>query len=154
MKKILSILLLLLTVSFGYSQKSYGVSFKELEQKMTQQPRPILIKMYTGWCAICKIQDKQIEKDNALQQILANNYYYIELDAESREPISFNKTIYTFIPHGTGGLHALAALLGEAKGSYPCWVLLLPDYTIEVRYDGLIKSRKLVKILSQFSEQH
>lgn len=154
MKKILSILLLLLTVSFGYSQKSYSISFKELEQKMTQQPRPILIKMYTGWCAICKIQDKQIEKDNALQQILANNYYYIELDAESREPISFNKTIYTFIPHGTGGLHELAALLGDTKGSYPCWVLLLPDYTIEARYNGLIKSRELVKILSQFSKQN
>ncbi|RWX03746.1 thioredoxin family protein [Flavobacterium cerinum] len=154
MKKIVSITLLLFAVSFGYSQKSYGISFKELEQKMAQQPRPILIKMYTGWCAICKIQDKQIEKDSALQQLFANNYYYIELDAESREPITFNTTIYTFIPHGTGGLHALAALLGDAKGAYPSWVLLSPDYKIEARYNGLIKSRELVKILSQFSEQH
>lgn len=154
MKKICCITFLLFTVSLGYGQKSYAVSFKNLEQKMAQQPRSILIKIYTGWCAICKIQDKQIEKDSGLQQLLANNYYYIELDAETREPITFNRTTYTFIPHGTGGLHALAALLGEAKGSYPCWVLLSPDYTIEARYNGLIKSRELVKILSQFSEQH
>lgn len=154
MKKIFVISLLLFAVSIGYSQKSYGISFKELEQKMTQQPRPILIKMYTGWCAICKIQDKQIEKDSALQQLLANNYYYIELDAESREPITFNTTIYTFIPHGTGGLHALAALLGDSKCAYPSWVLLSPDYKIEARYNGLIKSGELVKILSQFSKQY
>lgn len=154
MKKVCSILLLLFAASIGYSQKSYGISFKELEQKMTQQPKPILIKMYTGWCAICKIQDKQIEKDKALQEILANNYYYLELDAESRTPITFNGTVYKFVPHGTGGLHELAAQLGDAKGSYPCWVLLSPDYKIAVRYNGLIKSIELVNILSQFSKQY
>ncbi|MNK01332.1 thiol:disulfide interchange protein precursor [compost metagenome] len=147
MKRSITYLLLLFAVSFGYSQKSYTVSFKELEQKMAQQPRAILVKMYADWCTICKIQDKQIEKNDSLQQILSNNYYYLELNAESREPIAFNGTVYKFIPQGTGGLHELASQLGEAKSSYPAWVLLSPDYKIIARYNGLLKSSELIELL-------
>lgn len=147
MKRSITYLFILFAVSFGYSQKNY-VSFKELEQKMAQQPRPVVIKMYTDWCTICKIQDKQIEKNDSLQQTLADNYYYLEFNAESREPVTFNGAIYKFIPHGTGGLHELASQLSEAQSSYPVWIFLSPDYKIIARYNGLLKSTELIKLLS------
>lgn len=148
LKKKFTYILLLFAVSFGYGQKNYTVSFKELEQKMTQQPRYIIIKMYTDWCAICKIQDKQIEKNDSLKEILAHNYYYLEFNAESREAVTFNGTVYKFIPQGTGGLHEFASQLSEAKSSYPAWVLLSPDYKIIARYNGLFKSGDLIRLLS------
>lgn len=119
---------------------------------MAEESRPILIKMHTDWCAVCKLQDRQIEKDKALQHQLAEGFYYIEFDAESRESLVFNGTEYNFIPHGTGGLHALAAELSETKASYPAWILLSPDYTILARYNGLLKSGELREILSKISQ--
>lgn len=140
-----------LTVSIGYSQKNYTVTFTDLPQKMAVQPRPILIKMHTGWCAVCKLQDRQIEKNKALQYQLAEGFYFLELDAESRKTIVFNGIEYAFVPHGTGGIHALADYLSEARASYPVWVLLSPDYSIIARYNGLLKSNELREILYKIS---
>lgn len=152
MKRLLYIALLLLTVSIGYSQKSYTVTFTELPQRMAQEQRPIVIKMYTKWCAICKLQDRQIEKNKALQDQLAEGFYFIEFDAESKQSVVFNGLEYNFTPNGTGGLHALAAKLSEAKASYPAWVFLSYDYTILARYNGLLKSENLTKILLQVAK--
>lgn len=152
MKKLLYIAFLFLTVSIGYSQKNYAVTFNVLAQKMAVQPRPILIKMHTGWCSICKLQDRQIEKNKALQNQLAEGFYFIEFDAEYKQPIVFNGIEYNFIANGTGGLHALAAKLSEAKASYPAWVLLSSDYTILARYNGLLKSSELMEILSKINQ--
>lgn len=152
MKKLLYIAIFILTVSIGYSQKNYVITFRDLPQKMAKESRPILIKMHTDWCAVCKLQDRQIEKDKALQHQLAEGFYYIEFDAESREPLVFNGTKYSFIPHGTGGLHALASELNEAKASYPAWILLSTDYTILARYNGLLKRGELREILSKISQ--
>lgn len=149
MKKLLFITVLFLTVSISYSQKNYAVTFTDLPQKMAAAPRHILIKMHTGWCAVCKLQDRQIEKDKALQHQLAEGFYFLELDAESREFIVFNDIEYKFVSNGTGGLHALAAKLSEARASYPAWVLLSPDYSIIAHYNGLLKSNELREILSK-----
>jgi len=149
MKKFLYIAILFLTASFGYSQKNYAITFEELPQKMAVQPRPILIKMHTNWCSVCKLQDRQIENNKALQDQLAEGFYFIEFDAESKKPIVFNGVDYKFIANGTGGLHALAAKLSEAKASYPSWVLLYPDYAILARYNGLFKSNELMDILAK-----
>lgn len=148
MKKILLTAILFCTVALGYSQKSYEVSFIDLPAKMAQQPRPVLIKMYTGWCAVCRLQDRQIEKDSNLQRLLADKVYYVVFDAESRAPIVFNGKKYLFVPQGTGGIHALAAELSEAK-SYPAWVLLSPVYTAEAHHNGILKSSELTQILTK-----
>lgn len=148
MKEILLTVLLLFAVTSGYSQQDYEVSFTDLPAKMAQHPRPVLIMMYTGWCAICRLQDRQIEKDSNLQRLLADKVYYVVFDAESRAPIVLNGKKYLFVPQGTGGIHALAAELSEAK-SYPAWVLLSPDYKPEAHYNGLLKSSELTQILTK-----
>ncbi|MCO6148204.1 thioredoxin family protein [Flavobacterium sp. NRK1] len=147
MKKQFLILLIIFAASFGYSQKNYTVTFTELTLKMAQEPRPIIIKIYTDWCAICKLQNKQIEKDSNLMQLLVNNYYYIAFNAESHEAIVFNGKVYHFIPQGTGGINALAAELSKAKSSYPYWVFLDSDYKILFQYNGLLKSKHLNTLL-------
>jgi len=148
MTKIYLAILVFLNFSVGYSQKTYATTFEELPLKMAKEPKPILIKMYTAWCAVCKLQDRQIEKDNQLQKLLSDKYYYIEFNAESREAVLFNGREYIFLPNGKGGLHALANAFSEAKGSYPSWILLSPDYKLLSGYNGLLKSKDLIRVLS------
>jgi thioredoxin-related protein len=142
--------LLLLTAIAGHSQKSYAVTFTALPEKMAETPRPLLIKVYTDWCSICKIQDKKIEKDKELQAVLANQYYYLELNAESTEAVSFNGKVYRFIPHGvSGGIHELAMQLCNKQAAYPCWVLLSKDYKTRLLYNGLIQAKDLKHLLKE-----
>lgn len=133
-----------------FSALNYGqsISFEELQDKITQNQKPILIKIEAPWCSICKIQNKQIEKDTELKKILSEKYYYLKLDAETKQDIVFNNKTYSFIPQGlSSGTHSLASELNNNSQAYPAWILLSPDYKIISRYNVLIKSQQLKKLL-------
>ncbi len=144
------LILFLFTTSVLLSQEKNTVSFEELPSKMQAEPRPILIKVHTKWCSICKIQDKRIEKSPELKKALSEKVYYLQLDAETKETIVFNNKVYKFIPHGTtGGLHELAAHLCGTGNAYPCWVILSPGYKKLSQYSGLLTSRELLKTIGE-----
>jgi len=140
MKIITSILFLFAIL--GYSQ-SPSITFEALPQKLAEEPRPILLKVYTNWCAVCKIQDKKIEKYEALQKLLSEKCYFLELDAESRKTIFFNNTEYRFLGSGTGGMQSLAAAMVNPGDGYPTWVLLDGNYKFIGKYSGLIEAEEL-----------
>lgn len=148
MKALQNVLLLLICCT-AYSQKPYAVTFGELHMKMKDVPKPVVIKVSTEWCCICKMQDRQIEKSPETQQLLAGDYYYLELDAETRQNIFFGNNEYRFIPNGKGGIHELAATLCGANSSYPCWVFLSPEYEIVSVYNGLLKKGQLISMLKK-----
>lgn len=131
------------------SQKSYITQFESLSDSIITNPKPILIKIYTNWCAICKIQDKKIEKDTAIQKLLSEKVYYLTLNAESKETIVFNDKSYSYKPNGAkSGHHELATILTNNSSAYPHWVLLSPNYKILGSYSGLLKEEELKELLS------
>lgn len=135
--------------SVSHGQNSYVSTFEKLKVQNTLAPRPILIQISAPWCAVCKIQQRKIEKDNSLKAVLAKSYYYIELDAECKDDITFNGQLYSFIPHGTtGGVHGLAVHLDPA-GAYPAWILISPDYKMLYRYNGLLQPDQLKEFLTK-----
>ena len=123
------------------------VTFTYLQDSMAKHPKPIVIKIYTEWCSYCKMQDMQIKRSPALQQLLSEKYYYVTLNAECRQPIVFNDTTYSFIPYGTQGIHALAAKLMEHHAAYPAWVVLDTSYRVKVFYTGMLKDKSLLAFL-------
>jgi len=142
------LLSLLFTISIGYSQ-SPAITFEALPQKLAAAPRPILVKVYTTWCAVCKIQDKKIEKDEAFKKLLSEKCYFLELDAESRKRIFFNNREYQFLGNGTGGMHSLAAAMANPKDGYPMWVLLDVNYKFIGKHNGLLEAEQLKELLSK-----
>lgn len=144
MKK-LCIFLFIIFSALNYGQ---SISFEELQDKIIRSQKPILIKIEAPWCSVCKIQNKQIEKDRELKKILSEKYYYLELDAETKQDIIFNNKTYSFVPQGlSSGTHELASELNDNSQAYPAWILLTSDYKIISRYNGLIKAGKLKKLL-------
>ncbi|MCR5861544.1 hypothetical protein LRS05_05040 [Flavobacterium sp. J372] len=146
MKKIAFILLFLVFTLSSHAQ--HVTKFEELQLKMIAEPRPVVVKIYTQWCSVCKLQDKKIQKDERLKNIFNGSVYYLELDAESRKTITFGNKVYQFIPNGTGGVNKLAAELCLSQ-SYPCWVFLAPDYSVIQTYSGLLKPEQLAHIISK-----
>lgn len=139
------LIFLMLAMTAHCQQK---VTFDELPQKMTEEPRPIVIKIYTDWCSICKLQDRQLSKSDEVKKLLTEKYYYLELNAETRKTLPFGDRVYKFIPNGTGGINALAAELCTSQ-SYPCWVFLSEDYKVVSTYNGVLKPQQLIQILSK-----
>lgn len=144
-KSILSLLLLLPCMLLAQT-----ISFESLEQKMKTDPRPIVIALRTDWCNICKMQSKQFDSHKPLQHLLANQYYYLELNAETKEAIIFNGKKYNSITNGNISLHELAYVLGNNKGqlSYPTLVILDSQFQVQARFNGLVKAKTLYKLLN------
>lgn len=126
------------------------VTFARLQDSMAVHPKPIVIKIYTDWCSYCKMQDMQIRRSPALQQLLSEKYYYVTLNAESRQPIVFNDTTYSFVPYGAQGLHALAAKLMQHQAAYPAWVVLDTSYRLKAFYPGMLKDKLLLAVLRDY----
>lgn len=146
MKERLIIIIFLMLAMTAHCQQK--VMFDELPQKMAVEPRPIVIKIYTEWCSICKLQERQLSKSDEIKKLLTEKYYYLELNAETRKTLPFGGRAYKFIANGTGGINVLAAELCTSQ-SYPCWVFLSQDYKAVSTFNGLLKREQLIQILSK-----
>lgn len=94
-------------------------SIEEAEKLNKQQPRKIMIDVYTDWCGWCKKMDKETFNHPVIAEYINENYYPVKLDAESKEEIIFNGTTYKHVAQGARGYHELAAGLLNGKMSYP-----------------------------------
>jgi thioredoxin-related protein len=124
MKKVFILLIsALLFLSFsGLAQdvsKVKWYSIEEAEKLNKQQPRKIMIDVYTDWCGWCKKMDKETFSHPVIAEYINKHYYPVKLDAESKEEIVFNGTTYKHVAQGARGYHELAAGLLNGKMSYP-----------------------------------
>ncbi|MDR6237300.1 thioredoxin family protein [Aureibacter tunicatorum] len=64
-------------------------SITEVEKLSKDDPRPILVKVYTDWCGWCKKMDKDTFDDSTVADYINENYYAVKLNAESTTPFKF-----------------------------------------------------------------
>ena len=149
MKKIILITLLLNYFS-NHAQNAKVIlktfSFEEVEILHNQNPKPILVYIYTDWCKFCFGMNKKTFSDKRLIRTLNNNFYFVKLNAESKKDITFLNKTFTYKPSGINtGLHELADELASVKNkvSYPTITKLNTSFEIEFQKIGFINSEKL-----------
>ena len=75
---------------------------------------------------------------------VGKNYYFVKLNADSKETINFRNKEYTYIRFSGGkGLHGLAKELAEVEGvlRYPTTVVLNSDFSQNKRIVGFLNNR-------------
>jgi thioredoxin-related protein len=155
--------LLFLFIFFGcftnYAQKIKGkedlniFTFEEVEKLQQQKPKPILVFLYTDWCKICFGMKKTTFKNRKVIQLLNEKFYFIKLNAEEKQHITFLGKMFTYKPTGTtSGLHELAAELGTIKKTiiYPTTILLNTVFEIDAQFTGLYNASKIIGILTTY----
>jgi uncharacterized protein YyaL (SSP411 family) len=93
----------------------------ELNKK---EPRKIMIDVYTNWCKWCKEMDKNTFNNPIIAEYLNSTYYPVKFNAEQRESVTIDSTVFKFIAQGNNGYHELAAALLNGQMSYPSVVFL------------------------------
>ena len=89
-------------------------TFEEVEEIHQQIPKPILVFLYTDWCKICFGMKKTTFKNRKVIQLLNEKFYFIKLNAEEKQDITFLGKIFTYKPTGINtGMHELAVELGN-----------------------------------------
>lgn len=108
---------------FEYTTLQWN-TLENIEATVKNDPKPVIIDVYTDWCKWCKVMDQQTFSDANVVQYLQQNYHMVKLNAEQKEAINFKGKQYNYVQNGRRGYNQVAAELCKGQLSYPSFVVL------------------------------
>jgi thioredoxin-related protein len=151
---LLAIIIVLSTLSMAYSQGEIAslkhYSMTEIRQLSAQKPKKLVIDVYTDWCSWCKKMDKTTYQNERVIQQLNEDFYFVKLNAETRDSIFFDNKIFTFQKQYKANEFAVALLNGQM--SYPSTVFLDEKLALLTVVPGYLTPKDLSPILKYFGK--
>ncbi len=108
-------------------QETKGIKWYTWEEAIklhADNPRDIVIDLYTDWCHWCKVMDKKTFSDKGIGEYVNANFYAVKFNAEQKESINWNGHEFKHLAAGRRGIHELAYSLMDGRASYPTVVYL------------------------------
>ena len=121
MKKILYIFaLMILGTGLASAQEEVKwYSIEEAIQLASQEPRVLLIDVYTDWCGWCKRMDANTFSDPIVAIAMNEHFYPVKLNAEGKDDIVIGERTFKYVASGNRGYHEMAAIVTKGRLSYP-----------------------------------
>jgi thioredoxin-related protein len=116
---LLSAFILLGSLVASAQEKVNWLTIEDAARKSLEEPRIMVIDVYTDWCGWCKRQDATTFTDPEVVRILNEQFYPVKLNAESREDIVLGSRTYKFVDSGSRGYHEVAAIVTNGRLVYP-----------------------------------
>ncbi len=149
---LLAAFLLASTSGFAQDTNVKWISIKEAEKLNKENPRKIMVDVYTDWCGWCKKMDKETFGHPVIAKFINEHYYAVKLDAEGKEKITFNGTTYKFVAQGSRGYHELAAGLLNGKMSFPSIAYMNEEMQLLGAVPGYMTPSSIEPLLNYIAE--
>lgn len=130
------------------------LTFDEAMALHKENPKKLLIDLYTDWCGWCKVMDRETYSHAQLSAYINENFYPVKFNAEQEEEVEFEGHVFKFVPSGRRGYHELAAALTKNKLSYPTTVFMDEELRIIQPISGYLKPKQMEPILSFIGDDH
>lgn len=148
------VLLLILAISSAFTTsnpneqtKINWLTWEEAVEKNAENPKPIVVDVYTDWCGWCKRMDATTFSNAEVVDYTTNNFYAVKFDAEQKGDIEFQGTTFKYVQSGRRGYHELAAAILNGKMSYPTVVLFNEKFEIIQPIAGFQDAGQMERIL-------
>ena len=123
------------------------LTFKEAQEEMKKQPKPLLIDIYTDWCGWCKHMVKTTYSDPNLAGYINTYFYPVQFNAETHDTIEYNGEKYVNRSSEKKSPHDLAIkFLGQSL-SYPSTMFVSNNYQFNLLSQGYLETKKIEPIL-------
>lgn len=148
------ILLGLSSFDVPQTEKVKWLTFEEAMVLYEQEPKKLLIDLYTDWCGWCKVMDRNTYGNAVIASYINENFYAIKFNAEQKEPVEFNGHTFEFIPNaGRKGTHSIAyAVTGNKLSGYPMTVFMDEQLRIIQPISGYLKPNQMEPIITFIGE--
>ena len=155
MKKGLILLALMISVAISAQEKIKWVSVSDLENLQKEEPRKVLIDVYTKWCGPCKMMMAQTFTDKEVINYINKNFYAVKFDAEGNEKVNFKGYEWTnedYDPNkrGRNGTHDLTLAIApvNARIAYPTIVYMDENLNIIQPIQGMMRPPQIMPLLT------
>lgn len=131
-------------------------TFEEVVELSKEDPRKVMIDVYTSWCGWCKRLDATTLSNPKIIKYINRRFYAVKLDAEYQGSIWYNNREYKYVPSQTQkrGYHELAAILTKGDLSYPNIVFLDDNLTSIDVAPGYKTPKEMDKLLRYFGDNY
>lgn len=153
---ILSVFLLAASASLlAQGASIQWMSVNDLEAAQAQEPRKVMIDVYTQWCGPCKMMMANTFTNGDVIAYINENYYAVKFDAEGPDPVEFKGKTFsnpTYVPNkrGRNGVHELSRAFNV--GAYPTIVYLDENLDMIAPISGYKQPQQLELYLRFFDE--
>ena len=135
--------------------KIHWMSVEEVTEALKEDPRPIMMDVYTAWCGPCKMMMANTFTNPNLIAYVNKNFYAVKFDAESPTPVTYKGKVYsnpTYVPNkrGRNGVHELSRKL--AVNAYPTIVYFNEKFDVITPISGYKQPQQLQVLLTFFNE--
>lgn len=151
---VLAILLTLSSFDLPRTQEVKWLTFEEAIALHEQNPKKLLIDLYTDWCGWCKVMDKNTYSKAEIANYINENFYPVKFNAEQKESVEFRGHTFNYVAQGRRGVHELAAALTRNKLSYPTTVFMDEELRIIQPVAGYLKPEQMEPILLFIGEDY
>jgi thioredoxin-related protein len=128
----------------------HWLTVSEAEAAMKKAPRKVWIDFYTGWCGWCKVMDKKTFSNPNVIQYMNEHFYAIKIDAEQKEPITFQGKEFIYLPEQRVNQFAVELMRGQL--SYPTSVFLEEGFQTPMAIPGYQDVAHMEMILKYLAE--
>ena len=150
---------LFLTSLGAFAQsKVKWLTFDELSAAMEEEPRKVLIDVYTVWCGPCRMMTSNTFNNPEVAAYINENFYAIKFNGEGNDVVNFLGNEYTnpnYDPARAKTRNAVHQLTQAFQVSaYPTVVYLQDDMSLLTSVSGYWPPENYIKLLEFFEGDH
>ena len=131
-------------------EKVQWLTVEQLHAAYRQNPKPILVDIYTNWCGWCKVMDKETYNNDKVAAYINEKYYAVKINAESKDTIEWNGKKYGY--NATNKVNELAVYLMYGQMSYPSTIFLSSLNAQAANMAGYLKPKQIESPLKYFGD--
>ncbi len=118
MKLFINSIIFLVSILSLHAQSINWMSMNEALEAQKDEPRKIIVDVYTNWCGPCKLMDKRTFSHPEVAKYINKHFYAVKFNAEGTEEITYKDYTYKNIhfdesrsPKQRNGQHLFANAL-------------------------------------------
>lgn len=149
---LISLMMSVTTISLQAQQIKW-LTFEEAVAKSKDNPKKMIIDLYTDWCKWCKVMDDNTFAHPVIAKYINDNYYAVKFNAESTKTVKFAGQTFVNQKQGSRSPHDLAVALTQGKLSYPTYVFMDEKNQIIHVQPGYIEPKQFEPMIAYISEE-